>query len=214
MTENLEDRIRQIFAQEAAKAPPVPTLVNPAYRRAIPDPHKRRAPGGRTRRVTGSLLVAASVVSVSFGGWQLVQRNLPGDAPRIAHQVGPLPDSVQARCIQTYTPAALPRVSRVAFDGNVRKIGPSSNASPYVTVEFQVNEWLADGSGSTVKVLMLPPVNTFDASPPSFRVGTRLLVSGNPSPTVDKFAPVVAEGCGFTRYYEKRVAHSWRSAFH
>ena len=78
----------------------------------------------------------------------------------------------------------------VAFDGTVTAVG---------------------GTGDTVTVA-IPVGASIDPGPPTFRVGTRLLVSGRGRNEGTSGQTVVAWGCGFTRYYDPATADSWRAA--
>lgn len=139
-----------------------------------------------------------------------------------AHLTGPVSAAEAVRCVERYSPGTV--VNRAfAFEGVVTDIGSAeSNRTDrghleLVGVTFAVSEWFSGGSASTVTVDMEPPVQ---AAPglaegvPSYAVGSRLLVSGEPRwgggrPLKD----AIAWGCGFTRYYDPVTAESWRQAF-
>lgn len=57
------------------------------------------------------------------------------------------------------------------------------------------------------------PDSTVDWSGPSYGLGTRLLVSGEPRWGGGALTDAMAWGCGFTRYYDKATADNWRAAF-
>lgn len=55
---------------------------------------------------------------------------------------------------------------------------------------------------------------TSEDGPPSYGVGTRLLVSGEPRwGGTDPLRDAFAWGCGFTRYYDAQAATDWTDAF-
>ena len=118
----------------------------------------------------------------------------------------------------SYSAERLDQVSAFAFDGTVSEIGvaprePAGDEAGYVAVTFEVNEWFAGGTGITATVDMFPPdVLAFEATPPPYQTGTRLLVSGNPRSGRAPTDQAVAEGCGFTRYYDAQTAQEWRAA--
>ena len=110
-----------------------------------------------------------------------------------------------------------------AFDGTVTEIGkgttnrPGSGHIDFSAVTFAVNEWFHGGSGSTVTIDMLDPSRSISESidgkaPPSYAVGTRLLVSGEPRWGGVPLADAIGWGCGFTRYYDAATADEWRAA--
>jgi hypothetical protein len=128
---------------------------------------------------------------------------------------GPTPSSMAPSCVETYLPTAI--ASRAfAFDGTVTGIGPArTNRTPAEDyglngVTFAVSEWFHGGTGDTVAVDLPPP--GAGESAPSFAVGTRLLVSGEPRWGGAALADPIAWPCGFTRSYDAATATAWRGA--
>ncbi len=138
-----------------------------------------------------------------------------------AHLTGPLSVAQAVRCVERYSAATL--VHRAfAFDGVVTDIGSAGSNRPdrgqleLVGVTFAVSEWFSDGSASTVTVDMQSPVRGAPGVPegiPSYAVGSRLLVSGEPRWGGEPLEDAIAWGCDFTRYYDPVTAESWSRAF-
>jgi hypothetical protein len=134
---------------------------------------------------------------------------------------GPLTDAGEVRCVEPYSPATV--VNRAfAFDGVVTDIGMAESNWPdrghleLVGVTFAVNEWFSGGSTSTVTVDMESPALGAPRLPegvPSYAVGSRLLVSGEPRWGGASLEDAIAWGCEFTRYYDPATAESWSQAF-
>ncbi|HCT81568.1 MAG TPA: hypothetical protein DGG94_07050 [Micromonosporaceae bacterium] len=134
---------------------------------------------------------------------------------------GPLPDGGAASCVEEYSPSAVAKRA-FAFDGVVVDFGPAGSNRPdrghleLAGVTFAVGEWFSGGGTSMITLDMAPPVEGAQGLPegvPSYAVGSRLLVSGEPrwgggSPLKD----AIAFGCAFTRYYDSATAESWRRA--
>jgi hypothetical protein len=57
------------------------------------------------------------------------------------------------------------------------------------------------------------PERWIEDSAPAYGIGNRLLVSGMPRRGGAALTDAIAWGCGFTRYYDKATADSWRAAF-
>ncbi|MGZ4625725.1 MAG: hypothetical protein ACXV3S_05460 [Kineosporiaceae bacterium] len=123
-------------------------------------------------------------------------------------------------CVQGYSPAAVAGRS-FAFDGTVTSIGPGRTDRPgkgrlnSVSATFSVSEWFAGGSGATVTIDMPPPGGghvILEEGPPPYQVGSRLLVSGEPRWGGAPLSDPIAWGCGFSRYFDKATADSWRAA--
>ena len=116
---------------------------------------------------------------------------------------GPVPDTrtgaveldSRTGCTEQYAADAI--ASRgFAFDGTVTGIDDSR-------VTFEVHEWIVGDQRATFTVVMGRPTQPdLSESPPSYSVGTRLLVSGEEG---------TAWACGFTRYYDEETAADWRS---
>jgi hypothetical protein len=130
---------------------------------------------------------------------------------------GPLPDG-QGSCIESYNLATL-KQRAFAFDGTVTATAdqkPSDSddtPSGFLAVTFTVNEWFRGGDQNTVTITMMEPA-LLSAQEMSYRVGTRLLVTGE----ADRGRPLQASTatawvCGFTHYYDQPTANAWRQTF-
>jgi hypothetical protein len=140
--------------------------------------------------------------------------------PRPAQaSTGALLRSDTVSCVESYTPRAAVRLA-FAFDGTVESVAAARTNRTgkgyldLVAVTFTVNEWFAGGSGASVTVDMPPPNNiwTSDEAGPSYGLGSRLLVSGQPRWGGKALEDALAWGCGFSRHYDPRTATSWRTA--
>ena len=206
MTEQLEQELRKLFAEDAERAPVSGTLSEGALRRVR---LRRRA---QLSWATGA--AAATVAAVAVVGGGLLRGQPGGDglaappvvsrssqpSPSAVAPTGPLSTGAAASCAEEYSPARV-TARAFAFDGTVTAIGPSRTNTPewiqelaregavplpLVAATFTVHEWYAGGSGSTVTVDMSPPspgsahsngAGTAEGGP-SYGVGARLLVSG------------------------------------
>lgn len=149
----------------------------------------------------------------AFGGGDL-------DNPT-AHLTGPLASAAAVRCVERYSPTTV--VDRAfAFDGVVTDIGSAESNRPdrgpldLVGVTFEVIEWFSVGSASTVTIDMESPdrrAPRLSESVPSYALGSRLLVSGEPRWGGPPLEDAIAWGCDFTRYHDPGTAESWRMAF-
>jgi hypothetical protein len=81
----------------------------------------------------------------------------------------------------------------------------------YAAVTFSVDEWFQGGSEPTITVDMQPPIFVGEGSP-SYGVGTRLLVSGEPRWGGKPLDDAIVWGCGFTRCYTPQTADAWHEA--
>ncbi len=141
---------------------------------------------------------------------------------------GPLPDGGATSCAERYSPSAVAKRA-FAFDGVVIEIGSAHSNRPdrghldLAGVTFAVGEWFSGGSASTFTLDMdAPMVGTGDPpmvvagglneGVPSYAVGSRLLVSGEPRWGGSHLTDAIAWGCEFTRYYDSATAASWRQA--
>jgi hypothetical protein len=123
--------------------------------------------------------------------------------------------------VESYSLTAVARRA-FAFDGTVVEIGPArTNRAgaelPLVAVTFHVNQWFHGGSSASVTVDMTQPITNgarapIDEAAPSYGVGTRLLVSGQPRWGGAPLDDPIAWGCGFTRYHDTDTAGLWRNA--
>ena len=162
------------------------------------------------------LTAGCLVVSTSLAACGSSQENDP-----TADLTGSLPAAEAVQCVDRYSPTTV--VDRAfAFDGVVTDIGSAGSDRSdrghleLVGVTFAVREWFAGGSASTVTVDMEPPVQGAPQLPegvPSYAVGSRLLVSGEPRWGGPPLQDAIAWGCDFTRYYDPVTAESWRRAF-
>lgn len=110
-------------------------------------------------------------------------------------RTGAVPVRGLVACSETYS-VEFARARDFAFDGTVTAIGEGD-------VTFQVHEWfVGEGPQSFTVAMWAPTQPKMSESPPSYFVGTRLLVSGDDG---------MATPCGFTRYYDEETASAWRS---
>jgi hypothetical protein len=222
MTDQLESELRLLFAEESEQAPAAVALANGARRRVRQRRQSRLAWGA-------GALVAASVAAVAgLGGGPL--NGSPAREQAVAHSpesrpTGALPGGEMADCVYAYSPPLL-RDRAFAFDGTVISIGPAHTDRPgsilhVVGATFAVSEWFVGGSGPTVTIDMTAPGGTprvgesppaYGELPPDYEIGSRLLVSGAHRWDGTTMADAIAWGCGFTRYYDKSTADSWREA--
>ena len=132
---------------------------------------------------------------------------------------GPLPDSGAASCVESYSLETLGNRD-FAFDGTVVRIGPSVSDRGddgdlnLAGVTFAVREWFVGGDAEEVTVdLQTVGEGTAEEDLP-FRVGTRLLMSGEPRWGGAPVDSPIAWGCGFSRYYDEETAKAWRESTH
>lgn len=131
-------------------------------------------------------------------------------------RTGPVGGEGQASCVEEYAASAIPGRG-FAFDGTVVRIGPGQTDRAghgrldYAGVTSAVHEWFVGGSAMSVTVDMPPPreQTALEESPPSYQVGSRLLVSGEPRWGGAPLEDAIAWGCGFTRYYDAETADDW-----
>ncbi len=224
MTEQLEHEVRRVFADDADRAPSASAIVQEARRWA------RRRRNSRLAWGAGGLIAASAVAVAMIGGGFLSeppagdQVATPPVASTLGHQQpgsgsGALPDGGGTRCAETYSADAV-KGRAFAFDGTVTAIAPGRTNRPsegqleLVAVTFAVTEWFTGGPDATVTVDMVPPIEeqVVEDSPPTYEIGTRLLVSGEPRWGGSPLAGAIAWGCGFTRYYDASAAKSWSAA--
>ena len=82
-------------------------------------------------------------------------------------------------------------------------------------VTFEVREWFSGGNQPTVTIDMPAPVEGsrgLSEGGPSYAIGSRLLVSGEPRWGGAALADGIAWGCDFTRYYDTATANAWARA--
>lgn len=231
MTDPIEQQLREVFAHEAALAPQGLTLGE----RAMAQVRRRRIRLAFTG-VTAMACVAVVAVLASLLTAQHNDDTTPSSpgviSPDVQRHNGPapvaLPDNGTASgalpangatsCAVKYSTAAL-RQRAFAFDGTVTSIGPArTNRSvadlPLVAATFTVNQWFRGGSSATVTVdITAPDPSGVEDPAPAYRIGTRLLVSGEPRWGGAPLTDAIAWTCGFTRYYDPATAEIWRTAF-
>lgn len=221
---DLKGRLTRYVHDSTPSAPPPFAAVGVRLRR-------------RTRR-RRALLTAAPLLLVAVAATAIVSARGPGTStarpPAVAVSTasasepagqstdahsrrGPLPDG-QGSCIEPYNLATL-KQRAFAFDGTVTatadKKPSDSDGTPsgFLAVTFHVNEWFRGGDQNTVTVTMVEPA-VLSAQEMSYRVGTRLLVTGE----ADRDRPLQAStatawACGFTHYYDQSTAKAWRQTF-
>ena len=137
-----------------------------------------------------------------------------------AELTGPLPHGAATSCVEEYSPDAVANRA-FAFDGVVVDMGsPRSNRGDgsdldLTGVTFEIRHWFSGGDQGAATIDMPAPT---EGSPgqyeggPSYAIGSRLLVSGEPRWGGAALADAVAWGCDFTRYYDAATAKSWAQA--
>jgi len=217
MTEQLEHDLRVLFAEDADRAPDATGLVSQVRRKV----RRRR----RVRVAWGAgALAAASVAAFavyveSQNDVELMPEVIERQQPPVIDGAGPLDDGMDASCVEQYSPDAVAGRA-FAFDGTVTDIGAGTTdrdeaVLDLAAVTFTVNEWFAGGSDPTITVDMTSPdagVRS-DGETPTYGVGTRLLVTGEPRWGGPPLDDAIAWGCDFTRYYDEETADRWRAAF-
>ena len=169
-------------------------------------------------RILGGLVVVALLLGGCASSETAADKSAH-NAPVSDGPTGPLGVSGLASCVEEYSPRAV--VGRgFAFDGTVVKIGDgTTNRSGkgrlrYAGVTFAVDSWFVGGSGATMTIDMAPPGGgtRLEEAPPSYEIGTRLLVSGESRWGEGVLQDGLAWGCGFTRYYDSQTAEEWLDA--
>lgn len=141
----------------------------------------------------------------------------------------PLAQDESADCAVSY-PQDLTEGPTFAFDGTISSIDAGG---PFGTtrVTFEVDTWFRGPDTdppATITLPMSPPgptandqsnegndnVGAPESSPPSYTVGTRLLVAGASRFGGGPLQDPVVWGCDFTRYYDQPTAQQWDAAFH
>lgn len=217
-TTDLEQRLRALFADDAARAPRAGGLAGRV---------RRRVRRGRVRRA--STVAVAAVAVVAVGGVLL-----PGDVPWRPSPVGTVPPSAagqavggggEASCAWAYSPQAVAEHADLALDGTVTRVGPgwaslAGMPADWVDVTLQVNQWFRGGRSDSVVIAMPAPTPSGvwvedQEGAPQYWVGTRLLVSAAvpPSGPHSRADGIALWGCGgFTRYYSPEQATLWAAA--
>ena len=196
----------------------------------VPDLARVRADAVRSRRRRTTLVaIAVSVLVVGAGvSYDQLLGGAPGSVPTAgptagpsAGPTGPVGSAAVTSCAFEYGPDTL-AAQAFAFDGEVTALGESvsnrddSGDLDLVGVTFRVHRWFAGGSGGTVTVDMDPPTRSWSGVSewgPSYGVGTRLLVSGQPRWGGAPLEQPIAWACGFTRYHDEATAAEWAAAF-
>ena len=145
------------------------------------------------------------------------ERGILGDPA--AEPGGPVPDGAATSCVEEYSAEAVADRA-FAFDGVVVDVGsatsnPGDGDLDLAGVTFEVREWFSGGSGSTVTIDMPAPVegsHGLSEGGPSYVIGSRLLVSGEPRWGGTALSDAIAWTCDFTRYYDPATASSWAQA--
>jgi hypothetical protein len=210
MTEQIEDELRAMFRTSADRAPQAHQLAEQAVGRV------RRARRVRLFGAGGSVLTIAAVIALSGGLFDSQGTHRKLVSPPAVARHGALPETGAASCAQGYSLITLAQRA-FAFDGTVTAIGPAQTnragaAEPLVSATFAVHDWFRGGTGSTATVDISPPLTGEDPQP-SYGVGTRLLVTGEPRWGGAPLMNAIAFSCGFTRYYDEETSQQWQSTF-
>lgn len=132
------------------------------------------------------------------------------------NETGPLLDGGAASCVESYSLETLQNRD-FAFDGTVVRMGPSVSDRGddgdlnLAGITFEVREWFMGGDANEVTVDVQGAAGTAEEDLP-FRVGTRLLMSGEPRWGGAPLDSPIAWGCGFSRYYDEETATAWRES--
>jgi hypothetical protein len=123
--------------------------------------------------------------------------------------------SAAMSCVEDYSLRNL-AARRFAFDGEIVSIGPSAipddPTDTYLLVTFRVNHWYRGGAGEWITVAMMSPDANMEAAD-TYRVGSRLLVTGEDRAGGELLTNPIVWGCGFTRWYGEADAADWASVF-
>jgi len=223
MTEQMEQQLRELFSEDADRAPQVRNLAIGAVRLV-----RQRRRTTLAWAAGGSVITVAAVAALvgSLPGGDHDGSAISSPSPRTSlHSTpsstparGAVPGSDTASCVEAYSAKTLVGQA-FAFDGTVIALGPArtnrpgGGQLPLVAVTFGVHEWFHGGSGESVTIDMSPPLDRGEDGVPSYDVGTRLLVSGQPRWGGAPLDDAIAWGCGFTRYYDSATADLWQHAF-
>ena len=119
-------------------------------------------------------------------------------------------------CVEEYGPQTVARRG-FAFDGTITRVGERSSSGevvdPYLSVVFTVTRWFRGGQGTQVAVAMLPPELIASVGNTPYKVGSRLLVSGEQRGSGTRPDELLAWACGFTRWYRPTDSAVWEAAF-
>ena len=225
MTEQLERDLRHLFAEDAERAPTSVDLLQTVRGRAQRRTRPAVAWGAgmlAAASVAGVVLLSGSLFDAQPPDGQPMARPttaVPASPSAAAGPTGALPIDAPLAMCRVYSPELAAADMDVAFDGTVTAIGETrpkrqGRVGPQIVTTFVVHEWFRGGSASTITVdiPVLSSHGLHDGGAPPFEVGTRLLIGGT-RPYVPKNYAVHVWGCGYTRYYDKDSAESWRAAF-
>jgi len=221
----------RLLNQVADEVPVGPARIDEVVRTGKPVQHRgwqvAAALSAVALIVVGGTVVAATYLGGAGGVSNDITANQPpagAVTPETAvenptrHLTGPLPASGAASCVEQYGPEGVADRA-FAFDGNVIGIDPGQSNRPgygsldLAAVTFAVNEWFSGGKSATVTVGMDPPAeHSLREGVPSYAIGSRLLVSGEPRWGGAPLDNAIAWGCDFTRYYDAPTANAWRKA--
>lgn len=143
------------------------------------------------------------------------ERSAPSTTP-----AGPVGDVFAGaganQCAEAYSPNQVKK-RRFAFDGTVTRVSPQTSAGvghpAYSAVTFTVHRWYSGGTAEQFTVDMLPPQAVSSVNSPTYRVGLRLLVSGEDRWGDTALTKPVAWPCGFTRHHTEADVRAWGKAF-
>jgi hypothetical protein len=198
MSDRIEQQLTDLFAADARRMPAVPALADTALRRV----RRRRRRDVAVLALAGVLVLAGTTAAVA------VVRPLAGGVPT-AGRTGPVPVGGGMSCAVDYSPAAV-AARAFALDATVTSIGRADGG--YRAVRVSVHRWFAGGrTGSATIALPAGDGRVGDEAALSYRVGTRLLVSGE-TDIPGSPATMTAWGCGFTRYWDPATASAWAAA--
>lgn len=199
---DLEQQLRQLFAEDAMRAPRPRGLAEGAVRRVR---HHRRA------QVTWSVTASAAALAVGA----LFLGGLPGEQRQRHSVTHPTPTQgaagtgSSASCVGSYT--VRPGTSEsFAVDGTVtavRRYRPTGWAHPssLVVVTMTVHEWFTGGSATTARITG-PEAGTHKEW---LVPGARLLIASRRPPGSDG----IGDDCGRTLRYTPATADAWRAAW-
>ena len=176
----------------------------------------------RMHTVTGMVILGLAVSACGSGVSESIKSPQSLDATAretvsnagAGYGSGPLPDGGAASCVEPYSLETL-RNRDFAFDGTVVRMGPSVSDRGddgdlnLAGITFEVREWFVGGDADEVTVDLQAVGEGIAEDDLPFRVGTRLLVSGEPRWGGEPMASPIAWGCGFSRYYDEETAKAW-----
>lgn len=226
--ERLDDHVRRLHTFDESQ---LAALGDPVARQALFEEIVRmettKAPVSGPRRARWALAGVATVVVVAVGWAMVASRDRQVAGPTTSTEAsastqataspGPRGDIYGPndgfKCVEVYSENTLAKRG-FAFDGTVTSIGRQASPDmPYVPVTFNVSTWYRGGKGATVVVGMLSPSVNSSVHTVPFRIGSRLLVSGEAQFSGDPAKDPIAWACGFTRWHTDADAEIWRRAF-